>query len=233
MGQKTHPVGFRIGINRMWSSTWYVDNTPAISNYANLLHEDLQLRKLIKNYFLKKNFLIDEPIINRKSKKIQIIIKLYDLKKKQSIKYILKSKYLRQVLKKKLNLKKLVSIISRATSCDVSIKLGFVNTNKKIPISNALILAQYLSKKMKSRKFNLRKQLKIIKNIAKKKTSSIRGIAIKISGRIRGKARANSMVMKEGKIALQSLNTKIDYGTSKAITKFGVVGIKVWVAMKD
>ena len=70
-------------------------------------------------------------------------------------------------------------------------------------------------------------------NLAKKKTSHINGIAIKISGRIKGRARAKSMFIKEGKIALQSLNTKIDYGNSKVITKFGVVGIKVWIAIKN
>jgi small subunit ribosomal protein S3 len=233
MGQKTHPIGFRIGVNRKWSSTWYAKSTSSISNYANLLHEDLQLRKFIKKFFINKNFLIDEPIINRKLKKIQIIINLYNLSKTKSFKATIKNKFARLKLKKKLKLKSLVSIISRVTSCQVSIKLGFVKKNKKVPLSNAHILALYLSKKMKSRKFNLRRQLKMIMNLAKRQTSSIRGIAIKISGRIRGKARAKSMITKQGKIALQSLNTKIDFGTSKVITKFGVVGIKVWVAIKN
>lgn len=235
MGQKTHPIGFRLGVNRTWSSTWYVNNTPRISNYANLLHEDLQLRKYIKNYFLKNNFIIDEPIINRKLKKIQILINIYDisLKSSTSLNNLLKKNFFRINLMKKINLEKLIKTISLVTNCKVSIKFGILKTVKKIPLSNAIILAQFLSKKMKARKFNVRKQLKIIMNLAKKKTSNINGIAIKISGRIKGRARAKSMFIKEGKIALQSLNTKIDYGNSKVITKFGVVGIKVWIAIKN
>ena len=235
MGQKTHPIGFRLGVNRTWSSTWYVNNNPTISNYANLFHEDLELRKYIKNFFFKKNFIIDEPVINRKFNKIQILINLYDLSVKSPtpINNLLKKNFFRINLINKINLDKLIKTITRVTNCEVSFKLGFIKTVKKIPLSNAVILAQYLSKKMKARKFNIRKQLKILMNLTKKKSSNINGIAIKISGRIKGKARAKSMFIKEGKIALQSLNTKIDYGVSKVITKFGVVGIKVWIAIKN
>ena len=70
---------------------------------------------------------------------------------------------------KKINLEKLIKTISLVTNCKVSIKFGILKTVKKIPLSNAIILAQFLSKKMKARKFNVRKQLKIIMNLAKKK----------------------------------------------------------------
>ena len=233
MGQKTHPIGFRLGVNRTWSSIWYSSSLTK-NNYANLLHEDLELRKYIKNYFLKKNFIIDEPTINRKADKIQILINIYDTSIKSSlpINSLLKKSFFRVNLMKKIDLDKLIKIISKVTSSKVLIKLGFVKTIKKVPLSNALILAKYLSDKMKSRKFNIRKNLKILMLLSKKKNSNLNGIAIKISGRIKGRARAKSMFIKEGKIALQSLNTKIDFGTSKVITKFGVVGIKVWVAIK-
>jgi small subunit ribosomal protein S3 len=233
MGQKTHPIGFRLGVNRTWSSKWYVEKTPVISNYTNLLHEDIQLRKFIKNYFLKKNFIIDEPIINRKHKRIQILIKLYDLSIKSStpINVLLKKNFFRVNILNSLNITNLIHILTKATGCKVNIKLGFVKTKKKIPFSNALILARYLSKKMKSRKFNIRRQLKMIMTLVKRESSYISGIAIKISGRIKGRARAKSMFIKEGKIALQTLSTNIDYGTDHVITKFGVVGIKVWISL--
>jgi small subunit ribosomal protein S3 len=234
MGQKTHPIGFRLGVNRTWSSSWYIENANSKYNYASVLHQDIQLRKYIKNYFLKKNFIIDEPTINRKHGKIQILVNLFDISLKSSniINNLLKKRLFKINLIKKLEIENLIKTVNKVTSCQVSLKLGFVKTIKKYPISNARILAEFLSKKMKARKFNVRKSLKIITNLIKRKNSLVNGIAIKISGRIRGKARAKSMFIKEGKIALQSLNTKIDYSLAKVITKFGVVGIKVWIAIK-
>lgn len=227
MGQKVHPVGFRLGITKNHLSKWF-----AISPvYSRLVIEDYYIRNILSRKFV--NGLISKVEIQRKFDD-QIQLTLYSSKpglllscyrnnlKVLSDELTLEIKKNRKEnfqgnLKEKLNVKTFYSLKPRVT---VQI---FELSN---PETNAESIAELLAEELQKRVAFRRAIKKTIRRTQRKK---IMGVKIQISGRLNGAEIARSEWVREGRIPLQTLKADIDYCYRATKTIYGVLGIKVWV----
>ena len=201
MGQKTNPIGLRLGINRTWSSIWFDEK-----NYADKLHEDIIIRNFIKNKI--KDASISKVNIERTAKSITVTIYT-------SRPGIVIGKGGSEVEKLKKNLSKLIQ-------ADVNVNVSEI---KRPALSCELVgesIAQQLEKKI-----NYRRAVK--KSIQSTMSMGAEGIKIQIAGRLNGIDIARSETFKEGRIPLHTLRSDIDYAHVEALTTFGIIGIKVWI----
>lgn len=233
MGQKVHPLGFRVGIKKDYQSEWFVKS----DSYSLFLSQDYVIRQTIYDFFYKishfknKKTLSDSLNItsiniSRKFDQINICISvaalssLVEPKKIGSIIITLQSlliKKLRFISNKNVNfLSSPKVIINIKQSHDANI--------------SAIFIARCLINELENR-VRFRKALKsIIKSISRQdKENKLLGIKIKISGRLNGIEMARSEWIKKGRIPLQTISANIDYCDDIAKTKYGILGVKVWV----
>jgi len=204
MGQKVHPYGLRLGINKTWKSKWYVDP----KDYANTLHEDLQIRKAVLNSNEGKNADISDVEIIRQPQRVTIMI------------HTARPGVI--IGSKGANIEKLGKELQKFTSKKIQIKIKEV----KKPEVDAQIIALNVAKQLKGRAA-FRRVLKMAMQNAMR--AGAQGIKIKISGRLGGAEMARSQLVKEGRTPLHTLRANIDYGFSRAETTYGAIGVKVWV----
>ncbi|MBN2442040.1 MAG: 30S ribosomal protein S3 [Spirochaetales bacterium] len=204
MGQKVHPYSIRLNINKTWKSKWYVDP----KDYANTLHEDLQIRKIIDDFPETKNADVADIEIVRHPQKVTIIV------------HTAKPGVIIGV--KGSNIERLGNLIKKIVSKKIQIKIKEI----KRPEYNAQLVAINIAKQLKARS-SFRKSLKMA--VANAMKTGIQGIKIKVSGRLNGAEMARTSEYKEGRIPLHTFRADIDYGFSEAITTFGTIGVKVWI----
>ena len=201
MGQKTNPIGLRLGVNRTWDSIWFDEK-----NFADKLHEDIIIRNFISNKL--KDASISKVNIERTAKSITVTIYT-------SRPGIVIGKGGSEVEKLKKNLSKLIEV-------DINVNVSEI---KRPALSCALVgqsIAQQLEKKI-----NYRRAVK--KSIQSTMSMGAEGIKIQIAGRLNGIDIARSETFKEGRIPLHTLRSNIDYAHVEALTSFGIIGIKVWI----
>ena len=203
MGQKTNPIGFRLSVNKGWSSIWFAEK----NNFSESLEEDVNIRKYIK--YRLPNAGISKVEINRTSKKVSVTIhtarpgivigrggeEVNKLKKE-----------LRQVTNKK----------------DAQINISEV---KRPELSAALVglnICQQLKKKISYRRV-------INKAMQATMRMGASGIRINIAGRLGGVEIARSEKYSDGSVPLHTLRANIDYALSEAQTSYGIIGVKVWI----
>lgn len=201
MGQKTNPIGNRLGIIRGWDSNWYGGR-----NYASKLVEDDKIRKYLNARLSKAG--ISKIIIERTLKLVTVTINT-------ARPGIIIGKGGQEVDKLKEELKKL-------TSKEVQINI----TEIKRPEVDAVIVAATVAKQIEGR-ISFRRAIKTA--IASTMRMGAEGIKIGIGGRLAGAEMARSETYKEGRIPLHTLRADIDYATAEAHTTFGRIGIKVWI----
>lgn len=204
MGQKVHPYGLRLGINKTWKSKWYVDP----KDYANTLHEDLQIRKAVLNSNEGKSADISDVEIIRQPQRITVMV------------HTARPGVI--IGSKGANIEKLSKDLQKFTSQKIAIKIKEI----KKPEVDAQIIALNVAKQLKGRAA-FRRVLKMAMQNAMR--SGAQGIKIKISGRLGGAEMARSQLVKEGRTPLHTLRANIDYGFSRAETTYGAIGVKVWV----
>lgn len=204
MGQKVHPYGLRLGINKTWKSKWYVDP----KDYANTLHEDLQIRKAVLNSKEGKSADISDVEIIRQPQRVTIMV------------HTARPGVI--IGSKGANIEKLGNDLQKFTSQKINIKIKEV----KKPEVDAQIIALNVAKQLQGRAA-FRRVLKMAMQSAMR--SGAQGIKIKVSGRLGGAEMARSQLVKEGRTPLHTLRANIDYGFSRAETTYGALGIKVWV----
>ena len=204
MGQKVNPNGLRLGINKTWKSKWYVDPR----EYANTLHEDLKLRKLVLDCPETKGAEIADIEIIRHPQRITIVIQT--------------SRPGVIIGAKGANIEKLGNTLQKYVDKKIQIKIKEI----KRPEVNAQLIAINVARQLKSRG-SFRRALKMAVNNAMK--AGVQGIKIKISGRLGGAEMSRKEQYKDGRVPLHTLRAGIDYGFSTADTTFGVIGVKVWV----
>ncbi len=204
MGQKVHPYGLRLGINKTWKSKWYVDP----KEYANTLHEDLQIRQAVLNSSEGKSAEVSDVEIIRQPQRVTIMISTA----KPGV--IIGSKG--------ANIEKMGSDLQKFTDKKIQIKIKEV----KKPEIDAQIIAINVAKQLKGRAA-FRRVLKMAMQSAMR--SGAQGIKIKLSGRLGGAEMARTQLVKEGRTPLHTLRANIDYGFSRAETTYGAIGVKVWV----
>ena len=202
MGQKINPVGLRLGINRTWDSRWYADT----ADYGRLVHEDLKIRKTIKDQL--KQAGISRIVIERPHKKCIVTIHtarpgLVIGKKGADI----------EVLRKKL---------SKMTEDEVRVNL--VEIRK--PEIDATLVAEDIARQLERRGSFRRAMKRAIQNSMR---LGALGVRVMVAGRLGGAEIARTEQYAEGSVPLHTLRADIDYGTAEALTTYGIIGIKVWV----
>lgn len=206
MGQKTHPLGFRLGIVQEHQSVWYAN----FNQYASILEEDDKIRTYINtisraNYISKvkiyRNILKDHIQLTIETGKPGILVD--DM-----------GNGLKNLLK---NLKKLLPA-GRQLTIKVS-EIEFVDLEAKLL---ADLVAEQLEKRIA-----FRRATRTILQRAQRQ--NVNGIKIQVSGRLNGAEIARSEWIREGRVPLQTLRADIDYATTEANTIYGVLGIKIWL----
>jgi len=201
MGQKTNPIGNRLGIIRGWDSNWYGGN-----NYGDKISEDNKIRKYIYVRLAKAS--VSNVIIERTLKIITVTITT-------SRPGIIIGKAGQEVDKLKEELKKI-------TLKDVQINIFEI----KRPELDAFLVGSSIARQIESR-ISYRRAIKMA--IAASMRMNSEGIKIQISGRLNGAEMARSESYKEGRIPLSTFRADIDYAMVEAHTTYGRLGIKVWV----
>lgn len=201
MGQKVHPYGFRLGINRTWRSRWF-----ARKDYGGLLHEDLRLKVTLKKKFAHAG--ISRIEVERAANKLTIII----FTSRPGI----------IVGKKGTEIEKLKKDLQTLTGRDVNLKIQEVN---KPELDSQLVaegIAQQLEKRIAFRRAMRRAVDSTLRFGAK-------GIKVRTSGRLNGAEIARTEWYLTGQLPLHTIRADIDYGFAEAHTTYGVIGVKVWI----
>ena len=206
MGQKTNPLGFRLGITQEHKSTWYSN----LNQYAEILKEDDKIRTYIKKISQVNS--IANVIINRNSINDQIQLNIQTGKPGILIGDL--GSGLETLLN---NLKKLLSE-NRQLTIDIS-EVERVDLDASL-LAN--LVAEQLEKRVAFRRA-------IREALQRAQKQNVNGIKIQVSGRLNGAEIARSEWIREGRVPLQTLRADIDYATQEANTIYGVLGIKVWL----
>mgnify|MGYP003336409184 FL=1 len=203
MGQKTHPVGFRLNVRKSWSSTWFAEK----NNFAESLEEDVRIRKYIS--FRLPNAGISNVEINRTSKKVSVTIHT-------ARPGIVIGRGGEEVNKLKKELRQLTN------KSDAQINISEV----KRPELNAALVGMNICQQLK-KKISYRRVI----NKAMQATMRMgaNGIRINVAGRLGGVEIARSEKYSDGSVPLHTLRADIDYALSEAHTAYGIIGVKVWI----
>ncbi|MCK4639785.1 MAG: 30S ribosomal protein S3 [Candidatus Marinimicrobia bacterium] len=201
MGQKTHPIGFRIGFNKTWSSNWFDER-----NYTSKLTEDLKLRR----YILKRlpNAGVSRVDIHRTSKKITISINT-------SRPGIVIGRKGEEVDLLRLELQKL-------TNTDVQVNVNEI----KRPELDATLVANNIAAQI-VKKVSFRRAMK--KSIQATMRMGAEGIRVQCSGRLGGAEMSRKETHRDGRVPLHTLRADIDFASVTAHTTYGCIGVKVWI----
>ncbi len=202
MGQKVNPIGMRLGINRTWDSRWYADG----SEYGKLLHEDLKIRTFLEKRL--KQAGISRIIIERPHRKCRVTI--YSARPGVVIG------------KKGADIEKLRQMIMKMTDADVH--LNIVEVRK--PELDANLVAENIAQQLE-RRVAFRRAMK--RSVQSAMRMGAGGIRITAGGRLGGAEIARVEWYREGRVPLHTLRADIDYGTTEALTAYGIIGIKVWI----
>ncbi len=206
MGQKTHPLGFRLGITQEHKSKWYAN----FNQYANILQEDDKIRTYINT--ISKTNSISNVQINRNGLNDQIQLNIETGKPGILVGDL--GAGLENLLN---NLKKLLP-----SSRQLTINVFEV---EKVDL-NASLLADLVAEQLEKR-IAFRRAIREALQRAQKQ--NVNGIKIQVSGRLNGAEIARNEWIREGRVPLQTLRADIDYATQEANTIYGVLGIKVWL----
>ena len=202
MGQKVSPKGLRIGVIKDWDARWYADK-----NYVELLHEDLKIRKYVKNKLFQSG--VSNIIIERTGNtKVRVTIHTA----KPGI-VIGRNGADIEVLRKELE---------KMTSKQVNINIQEV----KRPEADAQLVAEATAAQLERRVAFRRAMKQAVQRALK---SGAKGIKIAISGRLAGADIARTEWCSEGKVPLHTLRADIDYAFAEADTTYGKLGVKVWI----
>ncbi len=205
MGQKVHPTGFRLGTTKKWQSNWY-----AKKNYADLLHEDIMIRRFIKDRLYHAG--VSKVEIERAASRSKINI------------YTARPGII--IGKRGAEVDKLKNALQELTKKTVSINIR--------EIRKAEIDAQLVSENVA---LQLERRVAFRRAMKKAMTSALRfgakGVRIQSSGRLAGAEMARREWYREGGVPLHTIRADIDYGFAEAKTTYGRIGVKVWIYKGD
>ena len=201
MGQKTNPIGLRLGINRDWDSVWFDEK-----NYAAKLHEDIILRNYINNRLSHAS--ISRIEISRTPKRVTVTIHT-------ARPGIVIGRGGTEVEELKAKLKKYMGY-------DVNINVSEI----KRPGLRAELVGQNIAQQLE-KKVNYRRAVK--KAIQSTMSMGAEGIRVGVSGRLNGNEIARRETYREGRVPLHTLRANIDYSITESQTSYGIIGVKVWI----
>ncbi len=205
MGQKSHPIGFRLGITKDWKSKWFDENT-----YAKMVTEDFKIRRYLNKRLA--DSMVANIVIRRVSNKV--IISIYTA---QPGKVIGKGGE---------EIKKLHEEIKSLIKSEVSINIEEV----RIPELDASLVAQNIARQIEQRISHRRAMKRVVISAMK---IGAKGIKVTCGGRLGGAEIARTEWYREGRVPLQTIKADIDFARSTAFTIYGTVGVKVWIYKGD
>lgn len=201
MGQKVHPIGFRLGYIKTWSSRWYAEK-----DYAKLLHEDLKVRKIVKKKLYHAG--VAKVEIERSGNQIKITIHT-------ARPGIIIGRKGAEVDKLKVELEAMTK------------KQVYINIKEiKKPELDAQLVAENIAMQLEKR-VAYRRAMK--KAVASSLRLGAQGIKVYCAGRLAGAEIARTEWYREGRVPLHTLRADIDFGLAEAATTMGQIGVKVWI----
>ncbi|WP_343563279.1 30S ribosomal protein S3 [Kiloniella sp. b19] len=201
MGQKINPIGLRVGINRTWDSRWFADG-----DYADLLHEDLRIREFLRKKL--KQAGISRIVVERPAKKARVTI------------YTARPGVV--IGKKGADIEKLRGALQKMTSSEVH--LNIVEIRK--PELDANLVAENICSQLERRVAFRRAMKRAVQSAMR---LGAQGVRINCAGRLGGAEIARTEWYREGRVPLHTLRAEIDYAEARALTTYGILGVKVWI----
>ena len=201
MGQKVHPTGFRLGINKTWVSRWYAEN-----DFGKLLQEDLTIRKYLKKKLYQAG--VSKIEIERATNKIRI--------------NIFTSRPGMVIGRKGAEIDQLKKELQSITDKEIYINIHEV----KKPDLDAQLVAESIALQL-IRRVAFRRAIK--KSVSTALKFGALGIKVSCAGRLGGAEIARQEWYREGRVPLHTLRANIDYGFAEALTTYGLIGVKVWI----
>ena len=202
MGQKVHPIGFRLGVSKDWASKWYAEG----KDYANFLEKDFEVREFIRKKLAHAS--VSQIQIERPRNGAQITI----FTARPGIVIGRKGEDI-EVLKREIS-----AIMGVPTSVNIE--------EIRRPELDAYLVADGIAKQLE-RRVMFRRAMK--RSVASTMRLGAAGIKVSIAGRLNGAEIARTEWYREGRVPLHTLRADIDYGFAEAHTTYGVIGVKVWI----
>ena len=201
MGQKVHPYGFRVGINKPWLSKWY-----AGKKYADFLHEDLEFRKKVKQKLYSTG--VSRVSVERAANKVKIIIHT--------------ARPGLVIGKKGAGIDAIRDSLQKNSKNEVFLDIYEIKKAE----TEAQLIAENVAMQLERRVAFRRAMKKAVQSARK---FGAKGIKIMVGGRLGGAEIARSEWFREGRVPLQTIRADIDYGFAEAKTTYGLIGVKAWV----
>lgn len=205
MGQKTNPIGFRLGITRTWDSRWF-----AKRNYAELLHEDLKIRAFLKKKLYAAG--ISKIEIERAASKVKV--------------NVFSARPGLIIGKKGSGVDQIRAETQRLTKGELVLNILEVRKAE----TDATLVAESIAQQLEKRVAFRRAMKKALATAIK---MGVRGVKVRVSGRLGGAEIARTEGYSEGSIPLHTLRADIDFGTATAYTTYGTIGVKTWIYKGD
>ncbi len=215
MGQKTHPYGFRLGVIKTWTSKWY-----EASNYTRWLHEDLRIKRAVKDYLNSASVASVE--VERAANKVKVIV--YTARPGMVIGKggkgieILKVGNLDSAQKGEAKFPGVQSFTQNEVFIDVQ--------EVRKAETNAQLVAENIGTQLE-RRVAFRRAMKKALGTAMK--FGAKGIRVRCAGRLGGAEMGRVETYREGRVPLHTLRADVDFGLAEARTPYGIIGIKVWI----
>ena len=205
MGQKVHPIGLRVGIIRDWESKWYAEK-----DYADLLHEDIKVRKYIETSL--KDASVSKVEIERAANRVNITI------------HTAKPGIL--IGRKGEGVKKIRHALETLVGKKVDLDIKEISS----PDTDAMLVARNVADQLE-RRIAYRRAMK--RAIQQAMRQGAQGIKIMVAGRLGGAEMSRVVALRDGRVPLQTLRANLDFAKAEAGTTYGQLGVKVWIYKGD
>ena len=214
MGQKTHPTGFRIGINKPYQSTWFAN----YDVYSQVLQEDYKIRQFFEkewsSVYSKAGIVKLE--IKRKVNQVELLI------------HAARPKLIATSSEDALSMENMVLKLKQKLNDFKKIRIKVIQIAKSE--NESLLVARSLADQLEKRIAFRRAMRQTAQRLQK---AGVKGFKIQVSGRLNGAEIARAEWAREGRVPLQTIRADISYATYEALTTYGILGIKVWIFDKE
>src|SRR2546422_3467336 len=206
MGQKTHPIGFRLGFTKTWNAKWYANR----KNYPGLLREDITIRDAIRARL--RDAAIARIDIERSANQVTVTIQTA----KPGV----------VIGKGGAKVEELRQMLGKTTGKMVKVNIFEI----RLPELDANLIAENVAQQLE-RRVSFRKVLK--QAVTRAMKGGAKGVRVAVAGRLGGAEMARREWEREGRVPLHTLRADIEFGRSTAVTTFGTIGVKAWIYRGD
>ena len=202
MGRKVHPIGYRLGVHQPWEGRWYAEG----AEYTDQLHQDLSIRKMIHKEAEKAG--VSQVEVERFPGKVRVVV------------HTAKPGIL--IGRKGEAVKKIRQNLEAMTGKKVDLEIAEIKT----PDTDAYLVAVNIAGQIERRVAYRRAMKRAIQQALRQ---DAQGVKIEVAGRLGGAEMARTVVLRGGRVPLQTLRANMDFARAEALTTYGRIGVKVWV----